>query len=91
MTPSEPPAASPLPSTEPASNAAGVPEAPSDVVALAMALAARRARALGDQLLVYTPEGPLGGTFTCAVCAASAWQPDRLSHAASCPHFAVGR
>lgn len=38
------------------------------------------------QLLVYTPDGPLGGTFTCLACAAQAWQPDLLDHAPGCPH-----
>ena len=36
-------------------------------------------------MLVYTPEGPLGGTFTCTGCKAQAWQPDLLVHGAGCP------
>ncbi len=39
----------------------------------------------GQQLLIYTPDGPLGGTFTCVHCRAQAWQPDLLAHAAHCP------
>ncbi len=39
----------------------------------------------GQLLLVYTPEGPLGGTFTCTGCKAQAWQPDLLVHGAGCP------
>jgi hypothetical protein len=39
----------------------------------------------GQQLLVYTPDGPLGGTFACVHCRAQAWQPDLLVHAAGCP------
>jgi hypothetical protein len=38
----------------------------------------------GQLLLVYTPEGPVGGTFTCVACRAQAWQPDLLVHAADC-------
>ncbi len=39
----------------------------------------------GQLLLIYTPDGPLGGTFTCVHCRAQAWQPDLLDHAAHCP------
>ncbi len=39
----------------------------------------------GQQLLIYTPDGPLGGTFTCLRCRAQAWQPDLLQHAERCP------
>ncbi len=39
----------------------------------------------GQQLLLYTPEGPLGGTFTCLHCRAQAWQPALLQHGAGCP------
>lgn len=39
----------------------------------------------GQQLLIYTPEGPLGGTFTCVHCRAQAWQPALLQHGAGCP------
>jgi hypothetical protein len=35
-------------------------------------------------LLIYQPDGPLGGTFTCTRCAAQAWQPDLLPHAPGC-------
>jgi hypothetical protein len=45
-----------------------------------------RALALGQQLLIYSPDGALGGTFTCTVCRAQAWQPDLLVHAPGCPH-----
>lgn len=40
----------------------------------------------GQLLLIYTPDGPVGGTFTCVACRAQAWQPDLLVHAAPCPH-----
>jgi hypothetical protein len=39
----------------------------------------------GQQVLIYTPDGPLGGTFTCTLCRAQAWQPDLLQHAPGCP------
>lgn len=39
----------------------------------------------GRQLLIYQPDGPVGGTFTCTRCAAQAWQPDLLPHAPGCP------
>ena len=42
-------------------------------------------RAPGPQVLIYTPDGPLGGTFTCTLCRAQAWQPDLLQHAPGCP------
>lgn len=38
----------------------------------------------GRQLLIYQPDGPLGGTFTCTRCAAQAWQPDLLPHVPGC-------
>lgn len=44
-------------------------------------------RKLGQQLLIYSPDGPLGGTFTCSPCRAQAWQPDLLQHA---PGYAYG-
>lgn len=44
------------------------------------------ALALGQQLLVYTPDGPVGGTFTCTQCRVQAWQPELLAHAATCPY-----
>lgn len=46
------------------------------------------ARTRGRQLLVYTPDGPVGGTFTCTQCQAQGWQPDLLDHAALCPYRA---
>ena len=42
----------------------------------------------GQLLLVYTPDGPVGGTFTCMGCRAQAWQPDLLAHGAACPFAA---
>ena len=39
----------------------------------------------GQQLLIYTPDGPVGGTFSCVHCRAQAWQPELLVHAAVCP------
>jgi hypothetical protein len=35
-------------------------------------------------VLIYTPDGPLGGTFTCALRRAQARQPDMLQHAPDC-------
>ena len=45
-----------------------------------------RASSVGEglQVLVYTPDGPVGGTFTCTGCRAQAWQPALLVHAAGC-------
>jgi len=42
-------------------------------------------RAPGPQVLIYTPDGPLGGTFTCTLCRAQAWQLDLLQHGQGCP------
>lgn len=42
-------------------------------------------RATGPQVLIYTPDGPLGGTFTCTLCRTQAWQPDLLQHRPDCP------
>ncbi|MBL8306560.1 MAG: hypothetical protein JNM33_07670 [Rubrivivax sp.] len=39
----------------------------------------------GQLLLIYSPDGPLGGTFICTACRAQAWQPDLLAHAPACP------
>lgn len=44
----------------------------------------------GQQLLIYTPDGPLGGTFVCVQCRAQAWQPDLLAHAPGCPARPAG-
>lgn len=43
-------------------------------------------RAPAHQLLLYTPDGPVGGTFTCTQCQAQGWQPELLDHAAGCPY-----
>jgi hypothetical protein len=40
-------------------------------------------------LLIFTPEGPLGGTFICVHCRAQAWQPGLLQHGAACPALAA--
>ena len=48
------------------------------------------AEARGKVVLFYEPGGVLGGTFTCARCAAVAAQPDLLSHAPSCRYAAAG-
>jgi hypothetical protein len=45
-----------------------------------------RQRALGKQLLFYRPDGPLGGTFSCAECDAQGWQPELIDHRADCPY-----
>jgi hypothetical protein len=42
----------------------------------------------GQVLLIYTADGPVGGTFTCAHCAAQAWQPTLLVHTADCAYGA---
>lgn len=42
------------------------------------------AEARGKQVLLYTPGGALGGSFSCARCRAVALQPDLLVHAADC-------
>ena len=39
----------------------------------------------GRQLLIYQPDGPLGGTFSGTHCPAQAWQPDFQQHAPGCP------
>lgn len=46
----------------------------------------RPAEPAGRQLLTYTPDGPVGGTFTCTRCGAQAWQPDLLDHAPNCAY-----
>lgn len=45
-----------------------------------------RAEARGRQVLLYAPLGPLGGTFACSRCGASALQPDLLTHHRDCPY-----
>ncbi len=45
---------------------------------------ARARLAVGRQLLLYAPQGPLGGTFSCPVCGTAGMQPDLLDHAAQC-------
>lgn len=45
-----------------------------------------RAEARGRQVLVYAPDGPLGGNFACSRCGACAVQPDLLDHAPGCPY-----
>lgn len=42
----------------------------------------------GKQVLLYQPEGLLGGVFTCARCGAVAVQPDLLMHASHCRYAA---
>ncbi|MEP7302241.1 MAG: hypothetical protein ABI699_11985 [Caldimonas sp.] len=48
-----------------------------------------RAEGRGRQVLLYVPEGPLGGAFTCTRCAATALQPDLLDHQAGCSYRSV--
>ncbi len=50
-----------------------------------------RAEARGKQVLLYTPDGSLGGIFVCSHCGASAFQPDLLNHPADCPYRAAAR
>ena len=45
-----------------------------------------RAEARGKQVLLYTPDGSLGGLFVCSHCGASAFQPDLLDHPVDCPY-----
>lgn len=43
-----------------------------------------RAEHRGKQVLLYAPNGPLGGVFVCSRCGASELQPDLLDHRADC-------
>lgn len=43
-----------------------------------------RAEERGKQVLLYAPQGPLGGIFVCSRCGASALQPDLLDHRTDC-------
>lgn len=43
-----------------------------------------RAEARGKQILLYAPEGPLGGIFVCSRCGTSALQPDLIDHRGTC-------
>jgi hypothetical protein len=66
----------PSPRDEPA-----VPADPARETALA------RAEARGKQVLVYAPQGPLGGVLGCSRCGASALQPDLIDHRDDCPYY----
>jgi hypothetical protein len=57
--------------------------------ALPTPTALARAEAHGRQLLLYAAEGPLGGSFVCFRCGASALQPVLLQHAAACLYNAA--
>jgi hypothetical protein len=48
-----------------------------------------RAEVRGKQVLLYAPDGVLGGLFVCSRCAASALQPDLLDHRGDCPYRPV--
>jgi hypothetical protein len=48
------------------------------------------AEARGKQVLLYEPQGVLGGTFSCARCGEVAIQPDLLQHAPNCPYVSGG-
>ena len=50
-----------------------------------------RAEAHGRQVLLYAAEGPLGGSFLCFRCGATALQPVLLQHASTCPYGAADR
>ena len=58
--------------------------APDNAAALAARLAEAETR--GQQCLLYTPAGVLGGSFSCPRCRAVAFQPDLLVHAPDCPY-----
>ena len=45
-----------------------------------------RAEQRGKQVLLYAPQGPLGGVFACSRCGASELQPDLLDHRRDCPY-----
>ncbi len=47
-----------------------------------------RAENRGKHVLLYAPQGPLGGFFACSRCGASELQPDLLDHRADCPYRA---
>jgi hypothetical protein len=64
--------------------AATPPAAPDHATARLSAEAS--AEAHGQQLLLYTPDGLLGGRFTCTRCRAVALQPDLLRHGGACPY-----
>ncbi len=72
----------------PKPEAAGAAPEAAGAAPAAAAVPAVHALAPGQLLLIYSPDGPLGGTFTCPVCRAQAWQPDLLVHALGCPHHA---
>lgn len=38
----------------------------------------------GKQVLLYAPQGPIGGVFVCSRCGAAALQPDLLDHRGDC-------
>jgi hypothetical protein len=45
-----------------------------------------RAEQRGRQVLLYAPDGPMGGSFACTRCIATALQPDLLVHREGCPY-----
>jgi hypothetical protein len=48
-----------------------------------------RAEGRGKQVLLYAPQGPIGGVFVCSRCGAAALQPDLLDHRGDCPYRAA--
>jgi len=58
--------------------------APSASIDTARETSLARAEERGKQVLLYAPQGPLGGIFVCSRCGASALQPDLLDHRADC-------
>lgn len=57
---------------------------PSAPIDSARETALTRAEERGKQVLLYAPQGPLGGLFVCTRCGASALQPDLLDHRDDC-------
>jgi hypothetical protein len=65
-----------------------IPPLPADP---ARETALARAETRGKQVLVYAPQGPLGGVFGCSRCGASALQPDLIDHRNDCLYRPAAR
>jgi hypothetical protein len=64
---------------------AAAPEIGAELAAI-RELVLARAEARGKQVLLYAPDGPLGGIFMCSRCSAIARQPDLLDHGSACAY-----